>query len=93
MNAVNDAPRWRAITNVVVNEDSGARIVDLAGITSGAANEGQTLSVTATSSVPSLIANPVPVNYTSPNLTGTLTLQPLTNAFGSAQITVIVTLA
>jgi hypothetical protein len=45
--------------------------------------------VTASSSNTGLIPNPT-VNYTSPNATGTLTFTPVTNAFGTATITVIV---
>jgi len=45
--------------------------------------------VTATSSNPSLIPNPV-VSYVSPAATATLALHPATNAFGTATITVSV---
>src|SRR5439155_11507012 len=75
-------------SDVITNEDSGPVLVNLAGITAGATNETDTLSVTATSSVPALLT--VAVAYTSPSATGTLTLTPATNAFGSATITVTV---
>ncbi|MGC3961291.1 MAG: Ig-like domain-containing protein [Verrucomicrobiota bacterium] len=89
VNAVNDAPTLGAIADAAVNEDSGAQSVSLAGIATGAANETQTLTVTAVSSNPSLIPNPS-VSYTSPNAGGTLTFTPVTNGFGSAVITVTV---
>src|SRR6185369_15679750 len=64
--------------------------VNLAGISAGPANENsQVLTVTSTSSNPTLIANPT-VNYTSPNATGTITFTPLANQFGSATISVVV---
>ena len=89
VNAVNDPPALNSINNITVAEDSGNRTVNLSGISSGAANESQTISVTTTSSDTSLI--PVPtVSYTSPNATGTITFRPVTNATGTATITVTV---
>jgi hypothetical protein len=78
-----------ALPNITVNANSGSQVVNLTGISSGATNEIQTLSITATSSNPGLLANPV-VIYSTPNATGSLVLTPLSNAFGSATITVTV---
>ncbi|HHY84619.1 MAG TPA: tandem-95 repeat protein [Verrucomicrobia bacterium] len=89
VNPVNDPPTLNSLANVTVDEDAGAQTVQLSGISSGAPDENQTLTVTATSSNPSLIPHPV-VNYTSPNATGTLTFTPVANGFGSATITVTV---
>jgi hypothetical protein len=89
VNAVNDSPTLNAISNLTINEDAGQQTVNLSGISSGAANESQTLTVTASSSNTGLIPNPT-VSYTSPNATGTLTFTPVANANGSATITVIV---
>ena len=89
VNPVNDAPTLGALGNVTINEDAGAQTVNLTGISSGAANEVQTLTVTATSSNPSLIPNPT-VTYTSPSATGTLGFAPVANANGTATITVTV---
>lgn len=86
---VNDVPTLNALSGVTINENDGLQTVSLSGITSGAANESQTLSVTATSSNPALIPNPT-VNYTSPNATGSLTFTPVPYGFGSATITVTV---
>ena len=52
---------------------------------------GQTLTVTATSSNTALVTIPGPVNYTSPNATGTLTYDINPFASGTATITVTVT--
>ena len=75
VNAVNDTPTLDPIANRSVTQDSGAQTVGLTGISSGVANENQTLSVTAVSSAAVLIPNPS-VTYTSPNTTGTLTFTP-----------------
>jgi hypothetical protein len=61
--------------------------VNLSGITSGATNENQILTVTAVSSNTGLIPNPT-VNYSSASTTGSLTFTPVTNATGMATITV-----
>ena len=74
---------------MTINENAGLQTVNLAGITSGATNETQTLTVTATSSNPGLIPTPA-VSYTSPNATGSITFTPVAYAIGSATITVTV---
>jgi hypothetical protein len=82
-------PTLDPITNLVVNENSGARTVNLTGISSGNTNQTKTLTVTAFSSDPTIVGNPT-INYTSPNTTGSITLAPVTNAFGQVSITVMV---
>ncbi|MBI2504877.1 MAG: ASPIC/UnbV domain-containing protein [Candidatus Latescibacteria bacterium] len=89
--AVNDAPTLSAIANPsAVLEDAGVQTVNLSGIGTGAANETQVLTVTAISSNTVLIPHPT-VTYTSPNATGTLSYTPLSQASGTATITVTVT--
>ena len=66
-----------------------AQTVTLSGISSGAANENQTLTVTASSSNPALVPAPA-VTYTSPNSTGSLRFTPVSFGFGSATTTVSV---
>ncbi|HEU0011893.1 MAG TPA: hypothetical protein VFT34_18910 [Verrucomicrobiae bacterium] len=85
----NNPPTLNAIPDQTFNEDAGDQVLLLAGISSGAPEEQQTLTVTAVSSNPSLIPAPA-VQYTSPNSTGTLLLRPAADAFGTATITVIV---
>jgi hypothetical protein len=63
--------------------------VNLTGISSGAEDEFQPLTVKATSSNTKLIPHPT-VSYSSPLDTGTLTFKPAANASGSAIITVTV---
>ena len=89
VNAVNQPPTLNPLNNLTINENAGVQTVSLSGITSGATNEIQTLTVTATSGNPSLIPNPT-VTYTSPNTNGTLTFTPAANGFGQATITVTV---
>ena len=45
--ATNQAPTLNALANVTINENAGLQTVNLSGITSGATNESQTLTVTA----------------------------------------------
>ena len=89
VNPVNQPPTLNALANVTINENAGLQTVNLSGITSGATNEVQTLTVTASSSNTGLIPTPT-VTYTSPNTTGSITFTPATNAYGSATITVTV---
>ena len=89
VNPVNQPPTLNALANMALNENAGLQTVNLAGITSGAPNESQTLTLTATSSNPSLIPTPT-VNYTSPNTTGSITFAPVTYGSGTATITVTV---
>ncbi len=86
---VNDAPTLNEIADPApISGTAGTQMVTLTGITAGA-SEVQTLTVTATSSNPALIPNPI-VTYTSPNNTATLTFAPVANVSGSAVITVTV---
>lgn len=89
VNPVNDAPTLNSLGSLNVAQSSGLRTVALSGIGSGAANESQSLSVTATSSNPGLIPNPT-VTYASPGTTGTLAFTPVTGATGTATIMVTV---
>lgn len=88
-NGVNDAPTLDPIPDVSAFEDAPPQTVSLTGITAGPNEASQTLIVTATSSNPSLIPDPV-VTYTSPNSTASLAFQPVANGTGTATITVIV---
>ena len=89
VNSVNDTPTLDTIAPLTINEDAGPQTVAFSGVGTGAANEFDTLTVTAVSSNPALIPNPT-VNYTSPNSSGTLTFSSLTNANGTNTITVTV---
>ncbi len=87
--AVDDAPTLDLILNHATSEDGPAITKTLTGISSGAANEGDNITVTAVSTNPALIPNPT-ITYTSPDTMGSLTFHALTNANGIATITVTV---
>jgi hypothetical protein len=70
-------------------EDASPHIIELTGISSGSLYEVQTLTITAYSSNPDLIPHPI-VNYSSPSLAGSLSIQPWANSFGTAVITVTI---
>ncbi|QDU15104.1 Calx-beta domain protein [Gimesia maris] len=87
---VNDVPTLDAISDpTAIDEDAGEQTINLTGITAGG-GESQTLTVTAVSDNPALMADPV-VTYTSGDTTGSLTYTPLANQNGTATITVTVT--
>lgn len=87
VNSVNDAPSFVSGGNVTVDEDSGAYSAPWAtSLSAGPANEsGQSLTFTITG-----ISNPA-LFAAGPSIApdGTLTFAPVANAFGSANITVI----
>ena len=89
VNSVNQSPTLNALSNISINEGSGVQTVNLSGITTGAANESQSLAVTASSSNTGLIPSPT-VNYTSPNATGSISFTPVAGTGGTATITVTV---
>jgi len=82
---INDRPTLAALTDRTLTAGV-PQTVSLAGIGTGAANETQTLTVTAVSSNPSIVPNPV-VTYSSPGTAGMLTL----TAAGSGTATITVT--
>ena len=92
----NNAPTINPISNPVtltnnfpVPANSPTVSIPLTGITDGDGGV-QGLTVTATSSNPSLIPTPA-IIYTSPNSTGTLTFAPVPNQTSSAPVTITVT--
>lgn len=86
---LNAPPTLDTLTNLTISQEAGAQVVLLTGITSGATNENQTLTLSAFSGNPGLISN-LTVDYTSPDTNGTLTFSPAPGSFGSAIITVMV---
>jgi hypothetical protein len=86
---INRAPTLNALADVKLLQNAASQTVSLSGIGSGAVDEIQGLTVTATSDNPALISNPT-VTYTSPNVTGTLSYQPVVGSTGKATITVTV---
>ncbi len=85
------APNGEPVINELEDQNffvnAGEQIINLAGINDGDAGVSQILNITASSSNPALIPDPL-VTYTSPNTTGTLTINPVADQFGTATITV-----
>lgn len=86
---VNDPPTLAALTNITLPANAPEQTIVLMGISPGAPNETELVSLTATSSVPALIPHPV-VAYTNPATTGILRFQPVPGATGVATLTVLV---
>jgi len=88
VDAVNDVPTLAPLVDLSIQEDADQQLVTLTGISPGPL-ESQLLSITATSSLPSLIQHPVLVHVAGAS-TATLTFTPLADANGTAVITVTV---
>ena len=86
---VNDQPEINSIDNITVDEGHPGGTIILDGIGNGATNEDDAIRVTATSSDPSIVPDPS-IIYTSPGASATLSYLPVTDAFGTATITVLV---
>jgi hypothetical protein len=85
----NQSPTLDVIGDLTLNKNAGRQTVNFSGITSGATDENQFLTVRAVSSNPGLIPNPT-VNYVCPQAGGSLTFTPVVNRTGTATITVTV---
>jgi hypothetical protein len=83
-----DAPTLATISNQTVDEDSPTTTVNLTGITAGT-DETQTLLVTATSSDPIRLENPV-ITYDNDTTIGSLQFTPIAFQDGNVTITVTV---
>lgn len=86
--AVNDLPTLAPISDLSIEEDSGVQTIGFAGISAGG-GEDQLVRITATSSDPTLLANPV-VSFTAGSAIGSVTFAPLADRYGTGTITVIV---
>jgi hypothetical protein len=84
----NTVPTLDPIADVTLDEDAGARTVNLTGIGDGD-GDSQALTVAVLSSNPGLIPIPT-VTYASPSATGNLIFMPVANAHGTATVTVTV---
>ncbi len=88
VNAVNDPPTFDQLPDLTINEDSGLQILPLTGIGPGPANESsQIVSIASSNSNRSLLTN-VTVSYTPPGSTASLSFGTVSNASGTAVITV-----
>ncbi len=88
--APNGQPVINEIADVNLFVDSEEQVINLNGIGDGDGNVDQTVTITASSSNPALIPDPV-VTYISPDATGTLSINPVVDQVGTATVTVTVT--
>ena len=86
--SVNNEPTLAAIANQNATEDDPPQVVVLTGISDGQTGESQTLTITATSSNPTVIPDPVVVDNNDG--TAQLTYTPASNQFDPA-VTITVT--
>jgi hypothetical protein len=87
--AIDDPPSLDPIQSRTVLDDSGQNVVSLTGISAGL-NESQVMTISATSSDPSIIPNPT-ISYASPSANGLLFFTPIVGRAGTVTITVTVT--
>lgn len=87
---LNDPPTLGVLSPLTIPEDAPLQTVPLSGISSGAPDEVQVLTVTAVSSDTSIVPNPT-VTYTSPAAVGVIDFAPVADANGTATISVTVT--
>lgn len=88
VNSLNDDPELDSLSDLLLLKNASEQTVNLSGISAGG-GETQPIRVTAQSSLPGLIADPV-VNYTSDDATGSLVFTPITDQTGTTTITVTV---
>ena len=81
--SVNDAPTLDAIDPITINEDTFSQTVTLTGIGTGAANEADTLTFSASSDKTWLIPDPIVSNYS--DSTATLFYTTVPNAFSQPE--------
>lgn len=86
---INQAPTLDPLPSFTLAQNSGTQTVKLTGISAGATNAQQKLTISAVSSQPTLIPAPKVV-YTSPATNGFLTFAPVANALGPVTISVTV---
>ena len=88
---INHPPALNEIPNPSrIDQNASQQQISLGGIVAGPGDSGQSLRVTAVSSNPNLIPDPI-VIYSSPNAVSTLLYTPVAGQNGQALITVTVT--
>ncbi len=89
--SVEDPPTVDAHPDIAIPEDAPTQTIHITGISSGAFNEDQALTVTVQRTEVAPYAVPVPtVVYTSPDTTADLVFRPTPDEFGVAFLTVAV---
>ena len=90
VNAVNDNPVFDAVPDQTVAEDAGDTVVTVTGVGAGGGGDeaAQAVTLTATSSDPTVVPDPA-ITGSTPSLA--LTFAPVANASGSADVTLTAT--
>jgi hypothetical protein len=84
---MNYYPTINSLSDITLCQNAGQQLVSLFGISDGSTLENQTVSVSATSSNPSLIPTPT-ISYANPNSYGYLFFTPVAGQSGTSVITV-----
>ena len=87
---VNNPPAMNELVNLSILADSPEQSVDLRGVTDGDDDKSQGITITAISSSPSVVPDPV-IHYLSGASSGELKFTPLPGQIGEATITVTMT--
>ena len=87
--SINDQPTLSPLSDLTLEADASPQLINLSGIRSGAPNEDQLLSVSASSSNPGVIPAPE-ISYASSGSSGILTLVKAAGTNGTTIITVTV---
>ena len=86
---VNDAPTLDALPDIMLANNGIKKEVSLAGITAGAPDEQQIISIQVSSDNPAVLQNPA-ITYFSPNSAGIIALKAVEGSIGTAKVTVTV---
>ncbi len=89
LEAINDAPHIAPIADLHFMEDSKNILIPITGINAGPVNELQNISIIPYSEDISLITVQS-INYSTPNDTGSILIDPIENIFGVVPMTVLV---
>lgn len=85
----NVPPTLNPIDNQTILEDSGTISISITGISAGFGDIGQNIIISALSSNPSILPDPM-ITYTSPEASGWLSFSPALNMSGTVDVTVTV---
>lgn len=93
---INDEPIINAVSNLTIDEDAATQTIALSGISAGAEEGSQTISITVTAkdkgsdpAVNNLVSSPT-VSYSSPATTGSVSFTPVGNKFGTSTVSITV---
>ena len=87
---INDAPFLDPIADVTIDANTNElQVVNLSGISAGAANENQGIVLSASANIPNLLSN-LSIDYTSPDQEGRLTFSVNKNVSAVVEVSVLI---